>query len=510
MTFEATTPSGTLGQRTLSAVQWQLAASVVQRALQFGVTILLARLLTPEVFGLIALAMIVIGFATLVADLGLGPSLIQCRVLSERHVRVAFTVTTALGVLFTFVLYEAAPYSGWVLRSSALPAVLRALAFAFVLAGVGSTARALLRRNLNFRGLFIIEFASYLIGYACVAIALAVLGWGVWSLVWGALVQRALATVFALLMVRHSLRPLVAYGELRDLLRFGTGASLASIANYAARNGDNVIVGRSLGPAALGLYGHAYSLMNLTSTYLAGILGSVLFPALSEIHFHPQRVGRAYLMAVKLTTIVTLPVLCGTIVAAPHMILGLYGKEWAGATLPLQILCGSGFLLAIYHLGGSVAHATGNVFSEFRRQVIYAILVVVGSIIGSRWGISGVASGVAAAVAFMYVAMAQLALRVTSLGWRDYLRAQVPGLLLGAIVGAVALTVRTGLEWSGVPSLLIFGCVFTACAVALPCGIYVLPRGSETAALFGRISRAIAWAPTPLRQSINFVLRLPS
>lgn len=494
----------------MSAAQWQFASSIAQAVLQFGVTILLARLLPPAAFGLVTLALIVIGFATLTADLGLGPSVIQHRGLTERHIRVAFTTTTALGACLTFVLYKLAPFGVLLLRDEAFPQVLRALAFVFLLAGVGSAGRALLQRELNFRGLFVIELTSYIVGYALVAVALALLGYGVWSLVFGSLVQRALASLMALLTVRHSIRPLLSYRELRDLLGFGTGASLTAVVNYVARNGDNMIVGRTLGPAALGLYGRAYTLMNLPVSYLAGILSKVLFPAFSEIHSEPERLGRAYLMAVQLTAIIAAPILFGMIVAAPHMIVGLYGDNWVGTVVPLQILCAAGIFRAVYHLGGSVAHATGNVFAELRRQVVYAVLVVAGSIVGGHWGISGVATGIAVAILFIYVAMAELVLRLTRIGWRDFFFAQAPGLLVGTVVGSAALLVRVVLERSSASDILIFGAILTTCILALPIGMYMLPMNMQPRELFARVSTAIEWAPPVIRRSINLLLRQTS
>jgi PST family polysaccharide transporter len=285
---------------------------------------------------------------------------------------------------------------------------------------------------------------------------------------------------------------------------------MASIANYAALNGDNFIVGRSMGSFALGLYGRAYALMNLPLTYVSGILNKVLFPAFSEIRSTPDRLGRAYLMAVQLTSMVAAPLLFGMIVAAPHMILGLYGEKWVGAIAPLEVLCAAGFLRAVYHLGGSVARATGNVFAELRRQVVYAVLVIAGSLIGSRWGITGVSVGVATALAYMYLTMAQLALRLTGVGWRRFVRAQVPGVLLGAGAAGSAIVIRTILEWQSTPSIVIFGAIVACCAMSLSLGLFFLPRSVEMAALFGAISRATSWTPTPIRHSINRLLRIPT
>jgi PST family polysaccharide transporter len=191
------------------------------------------------------------------------------------------------------------------------------------------------------------------------------------------------------------------------------------------------------------------------------------------------------------------------------MIVGLYGEKWRGAVLPFQILCLAGIPRAIYHLGGAVAYASGNVFAELRRQAVYAALVVVGSLVGTRWGITGVAAGIVIAIIYMYIAMATLASRSTGVRWAEFLRAQVPGAALGSGVGAAALGVRLVLEHLGFPSIAIFGVTVLTCAVATLLGISILPEAWQPTELFRQIGGAIKWMPMPLRSSIHKVLRVP-
>ncbi|HEU0016469.1 MAG TPA: lipopolysaccharide biosynthesis protein, partial [Longimicrobium sp.] len=408
-----TTPvDPTLGQRTVTAAQWRLASAVAQALLQFGVGVLLARLLPPADFGLVALALVVVGLATLVADLGLGPAVIQRNDLTERHLRAAFTASVLLGCLLALVLIALSSLLGPLLRSPELPAVLRLQSLLFVFGGLGVTARALLNRRLRASASFWITLASYLVGYAGVSTVLALAGYGVWSLVWGALMQALLESLLALAVVRPPLRPLWARVELRDLFGFGATASLNSVVNYVARNGDNLLVGRWLGEAALGLYGRAYNLMTLPLNYVGTLSQSVLFPAMSRIQDDRARLGRAYLAAVQVTALAAAPVMAGMAAAAPHLAVGLYGPAWAGLAVPLQVLCAAGLLRAVYHVAGPVSAATGNVGLELRRQVVYALLVVALGFGGTRWGITGVAAGVTLAIAYMYFAMAAVALRL--------------------------------------------------------------------------------------------------
>ena len=503
-------PPRALAERTVTAAQWRLVSAVVQGGMQFGVGVLLARLLPPAAFGLIALAMVVTGFASSVSDLGLGAAVIQRRDLTERHLQVSFTASMAMGLALAAVLVMLSPLSAPLLRDPAVPGVLRAESLVFVFGALGSTSRAMLRRELRFQPLFWTGFLSYVVGYAAVATGMALLGYGVWSLVAGALVQALVESLLCLAVSRHSLRPLLARAELRELFGFGAGASFNNVINYVARNADNLIVGRWLGEAALGLYGRAYNLMTLPLNYLGVATHQVLFPAMAEIQDDLPRMGRAYLTSVQVTTLVTVPVMAGMAVAAPHMIVALYGGVWAGMVLPLQVLCIAGIFRAIYHLAGSVTYAAGQVYAELRRQVGYAAFVVVGGLAGTHWGVSGVAIGVTLAIVYMYLTMARLVLRIVKLGWSDFLGAQLPGVALGGFVASAALLVRLGMERAGYGSGATFVAILAACVAALPAGLYLLPRRMRPAAVYDRLGATIGRLPLPLQGAMTRILRLSS
>ncbi|HEY7771043.1 oligosaccharide flippase family protein, partial [Longimicrobium sp.] len=228
-------PTGrTLGARTLSAAQWRLGTSVVQGLLQFATGVLLARLLPPADFGLVALALVVTGLATLVADLGLGPAIVQRRELTPRHLRTAFSASILLGLGITALVALLAPVAGVLLASPQLPGVLAVQSLLFVMGAFGVVPRAILQREMRAGSLFTVSVVSYVVGYAIAVTALALAGFGVWSLVWGSLIQTGLESVLALAIVRPPVKPLLGRPELRDLLGYGAKASLNAVVNYFA------------------------------------------------------------------------------------------------------------------------------------------------------------------------------------------------------------------------------------------------------------------------------------
>lgn len=497
-----------LADRAAGAAQWQAASSVTKGLLQFGVTMLLARLLTPTDFGLVALAMIVVGFAEMVVDLGIGPAIVQREDLTPRHVRVSFTVSVLIGTSAALLLIAAAPLFATLLRNPAVTPVLRWQALIFLFAGLGATGRAVLERKLDFRTRFIIDASSYIGGYAILAVILALLDFGVWSLVAGAIVQGLISATSILLRVRHPMRPLLAREELGGLMDFGMGVMLNRIVVYTSYNGDNFVVGRWLGPAALGLYSRAFQLMMFPLVHLQSVTWNVLFSAYSRLQSEPERAARAYLKGIQLNALVVTPVMAGMIAAGPHLIRGLYGPQWGGATAALQLLCAVGLFRAVYGATGALAHAFGKVYAEFRRQAMFAVLVVIAGLIGSRWGITGVAAGVAFAVMVQYLAMAQLGIRLTGIRWSDFFLAQLPGVALGLGVAGACRLVRLLLESQGVGSGAILLAVIATAAIAVPVLLYLLPGRLRPTDLFRSLQTTVDRMPPALRHPARRIMRV--
>jgi len=490
----------------MSAGQWHVASMAVQGLLQFAVGIVLARLLPPEDFGVVALALVTTGLASMISDMGLGLAVVQRRDLTELHLRAAFTASLLLGILIAATLVLLAPLIGRLTRSGEVSRVLQVLSLVFIATGASTVARAHLQRRLDFRTLFHVEVFSYVGGYALVAPLAALSGWGVWSLVSGSVVQGLLSSILSIAAARTSIRPALALDALRDLMHFGAGVSAASVVSYLARNGDNLLVGRLLGAGTLGLYSRAFNLMMLPLNYVCSALPNVLLPAYAAIQEDRQRVGRAFLMSVQLTSLTTMPIMAGMIVAAPHMILGLYGDNWTGSVVPLQILCVVGLPRAVHPLAGAVIRSCGRVYTELWLQLGFAFLVLTGTALGARSGLIGVAALVSVAIVAMYGAMARLVLSITGATWGSFASAQMPGVLVAGVTAGVALVMRLGLEIAGLSHLAILVVLIGASAASVVLGVYLLPPRFRPAELFDHLRASLGRLPNPLRAGLGYVL----
>jgi O-antigen/teichoic acid export membrane protein len=491
--------SDSLSARTITGGQWRMASLIVQGLLHLMVGVVLARLLPPADFGLAALALIVIGFAAMVSDVGVGAAVIQRLVVTTAHLRVAFTLSVLAGVVIAAGLFGIAPLVALLAKSPAVSPVLRVQSIVFIATGVGTVARAQLQRRLDFRRLFAVDLSSYLLGYALIAIGGAVLGWGVWSLVIGSLVQSWLASVLCVSAAKAPLRPLLAKRDLRDLLGFGVGVTLNGVIAYIGRNGDNFLVGRFLGTTALGLYSRAFNFMMLPINYFSNVIPTVLIPAFSEIQTDRARVGRGYLMGVQTATLITAPVMVWVIVSAPHLIIGLYGERWAGAVVPLQLLAAAGVPRAMLGLAGAVTQACDRVASETPLQIGFALAIAIGTSLGSRYGLPGVAVAVSVAIVLLFVAQARLALSITGDTWLAFGQAHVPGLLLGVVTLATILPLRLLAERVGLPHLVILLVLSATSAASASLALLFMPAAVRPHELFRQLSKPIQRFPAAMR-----------
>ena len=478
MTLSDKKPSKSLAQRTLSGLNWKFFSVVVQSLLTFVVGIVLARFIPPKDFGLLGMAIIFIGMAELFSTLGMGPAVIQRQSLSKAHIRVALTLTTILGLAITLVLWTSANAIALFFGNSQIALIVKVISLSFLFNGLSSTSRSLLRRGLQFRKIFFIEMAANIFGYSTFAVPMAILGFGVWSLVIGIFVSTIISSLLFLLMAKPSLMPLLRRKEICELIGFGSGITFINMLNYAATNIDYFIIGKILSARDLGLYTRAYQIMLLPISRFSKALTTVLFPAYAEIQNEKGRISKAYFKAVNATAIVAFPIMVAMAISAKYIVVGLYGPNWSGAATSLRILCFAGMLKAIFHLAGSVVQATGKIYSEVRRQFVYLLVVIGGSLLGVRYGIEGVAVAIILASLWLYVSMAHLVLNILENKWGDFFSAQLPGFAIASMVGTVDLLLINALEFLLPEKMILLKllCLIAASAGSLLLSLVFMPK----------------------------------
>lgn len=462
--------SPAVGSMTRSAVRglsWSLLGAVGQSLLQMVAIVLLSRVLSVSQFGAAAAATVVMSLAVMLGQLGIGPALVQARRLEPPDVATAFSIASALGLLLAGLLVVVSPVLN---RAVGLPAdspFLRLLSLVLVLGGLSTVAMGMLQRELRFRELVLVELCSYGVGYLGTSAALALAGAGAVSLVWGQVAQAVLTAVGAYALVRHPVRPR-RLGEMvrrgRRITGFGSAYSLSQVGNWVGLNGDNLVVTSVLGPTSLAGYTRAYQLLVQPANLIGSVADRVLFPSMSRLQDDPARLARAYLRASSLVGLLTMPASVLLFVLAPEVVALLLGPGWSSVVLPLQVFAVVLVPRTAYKISGSLTRATGAVLGGAWRQWLYAAEVAVGCLVGSRWGIVGVAVGASVAIVAHFVTMLFFSARIrpglVRLTFRTYARS----LPLAAATAAAAWPVAGALRGEAAPVVVL---VATAGAGAL-------------------------------------------
>jgi PST family polysaccharide transporter len=450
---------------------WTGGGVAAEMALQAIVVMVLARLLAPADFGLVSVALVVIGFVAIFGELGLGQAVIQREHLDAVHIRTAVTIGLALALVIGAAVWLLGPV---IARFFAMPAVttmLRVLSLTLAIKAWAAVPSALLHRAMRFRVISLANAVSYLIGFGGIGIGMAAAGFGAWSLVAAHIAQVVVHCLIVHIAQPVPHRPGIDITAFRELLSFGGGISFARFANYVALRGDNAVVGHTLGPSALGLYGPAYHLMALPADLFQNIVQNVLFPAISRIQSEPDRLAVVYRRGLAVTALIVLPGTMLTILLAPEMVAALLGPKWSGVTMPLQILATGMFFRVGYKMSVVLVKATGAIQQFALRQIPYPIMVVSFSWFGAQWGINGVALGVVVALGVHYLLQTTLGLRVARLTVGDYLRAHRPAFVLTCALSGQAwlalATVRAmhAPGWAALP-VVVLSTGLTAAALA--------------------------------------------
>lgn len=417
-----------LGVRTLSGFGWSSLTVVIKALLTCLVLAILSRLLTPNDFGLVGIAWILIELATKFGQTGIGHALIQRHELTDRHLEMGFMLSTVLGGAVAGWIWLFAPRFGQLFDEPTVSSLLRVLSVTFVIGGVGVVPEHLLRRNLQFKQLMVADLLSYSVGYGLTATVLAFQGFGAWALVWGEIVRALIRTVTTSLYFPPRLRLRPAVREATDLISHGAGYSLTQVFDFVVRTGGHFVVGRWLGATALGYYTRADRLASLPFQYLGGNLFEVVFPAMAQRQQRVHLVRAVYLHGVEMLALAVLPVSALVLLCAPEIVAVVLGEQWDETVPVLRIFAIGIPFQTIGILNVATIRASGAVAKETWRQAAHAFFVLFGAWLGSPWGLTGVAVALVGTQVVACLLMTQAALSILGLSPHRLLRCCLPAL----------------------------------------------------------------------------------
>lgn len=457
-------PERSLGTRTMHGMMWAYGAYIGARSVVLISTAILARLLTPADFGVVALALVFMTFMETVQDLGLTQALVVSSPEEEpARAQTTFMWTVAIGATLAVGLSALGPLVAQFFGHSLLRAIIPVLGLSFFVESLGATHDSLARKHLDYRVRTIADGANVLTR-GTIGVVLALSGFGAWSLVLGYLVGAIART--ATLWILVSFRPKLRFtGEhLGSLFRLGGVLTLVDVGSAFAQNIDYLFVGRVLGATSLGLYTIGFRLPELLIMNIAVVAADVLFPAYSILN--RERLEMGFLTSLRYLAAMVFPLGIGLAVLAHPFVLDLFGPHWYGSITVTQILAAYAVLTTLNIPAGTIYKVTGRARILLYVTVPYLIALFLTLLLFAHQGILAVAICMTAcqgAVAMVLIAIAGKILRV------PYLRiARVMSAPLAAALGMGAVVfLITKLVHSSWPALLIGGTVGAVVYTAL-------------------------------------------
>lgn len=470
---------------------WQGMAQIVGKSVVLVATVVLARLLAPGEYGLVALALVLVSYAEAIADAGVAQALIYLP-RSRESARAASACSLGAGVALVLLGVLAAPLIGDLFGRPDVIALVRLLSVSLLAAALAATPEALLRRDLLFQRLTVATVLRAVVTGG-VSVVLAFAGYGAWSIAWGAVAGAATYAAAAWLLLPE--RPDVRFwrsarSDLRAVLGYGAPVASSSLLGRLIFDADYLIVGGVLGAEALGYYTLAFRIPELLIINFFYVLASVTFPLYARARSDPERLRRGYLLSIRVQALYGVSAGVGLAVVASALVPVIFGDKWAPAVSPL-------IALALYAACRSIGAGANEVYKALGRpglavklSILRFAILVPALWFATRWGFAGVAWAQLCVAAVFLLLMQGLAAHVLELRWRELVVAVAPALLAGGVVAAV------GLLFASVPLPQTVGLVLTVFAGVVAAGLaIVIAYPALLRELLSMISRGRADAP---------------
>ena len=397
-------------QQILSGLGWSAVATAVSAVCQFIFMALLARLLDPAAFGLMAMAAIALRFSGFFAQMGFAQAIIQRPQLTPQDTTAALVMALCIGSVLCGAMMLAAPMFAQGFRTVELSGLISVLAVSLLLTALGALPLALLRRQARFKRAALVEVFCFVAGYGVVGIVCASRAMGVWSLVAATLSQQALIVLVGFLSVRYPLAWPVSRTAVSGLWAYGSRHSVVGFLEFLWANVESMFIGRSLGKVDLGLFNRTVTLTNLPVEFGVNAVTKVLFPALSAMQHDRRRMADGFQILLLCIGLFSTATACGIAAAAPDVVALLLGDKWLEVVPIVAIAAFAVPPMFMFVACGITLDSLAELRPKLRLQATVLVFKVALVVLLARWGLVGIAS------AMVIAELVRLALGVRLMG----------------------------------------------------------------------------------------------
>ncbi len=458
-----------LKQTILSAIGWSVGIKLAFQIVNWGMTLVVIRMLSPDDYGLMAESQIFVNFLLGFGLLGLGDALVQQSDTPKAVVARVFGVLLLTSVGLTVLLMMAAyPIADWYSDRRLVP-LIQVVSLGFMFNGLTALPRAYLTKSLQVRSILIIDLSSGFVGAAMVVV-LAYNGYGVWALVLGNLLSHVIGLLgFVTLCWKYYVWPRFDFVGLRPLFAFGIYRTFEYTVWVTYVSADVLIISRWLGPTALGVYAVALNFATVPLSKIAPIVNATAFPAFAMVQARPAEARFYALKALRMMATIAVPVFFGVCATAPEVVDLVFGPKWVEAKSVLGVLALATTFRAILIVFPNYLQGIGDSQAGFWCTATGAVIFPPAFVIGCQWGIEGVAYAWLIGYPVVFAINALIASRRAGLDFSALMLAPirpiVAGVIMIAAVTAVRLVLPDGLPRIGYFAMLVAVGAATYCVV---------------------------------------------
>lgn len=424
------------GQTFRQGVAWMFLGKSGAQIIGFVVGIVLARLLAPEVFGMLLTLQVFTGIAGFVAGGGMGQALVRAKDTTREDYDVVFTLQLLAGSVIYAVFFFAAPWIAAAYQQPLYQDMIRVMALSFLFRPLTNVPGSILYREMRFKATTLVSYVALLVS-SSVSITLAYLGYGVWALILGGFASPLVTIPAYMALARWRPGMSLRFGRAREIARYGFLVSLNDIVCYLREQVSIFLLSRTLGPASVGLYNKGESLAKMPHGFITGSVYQVLFRALAAEQDNLDKSRYLFFRSITLVAVYATPFYVGMLWLADPLVRGLYGDRWADAAGPLFILALAWPFWLMENLSGAVLAAQSWLGRELPVQIATLAISALGILGLLSHGIEGVAWAIVGASIYSALHLYWLATRCLRARLAGFLSAIVPAIVLNGLLAAV-------------------------------------------------------------------------
>ena len=426
-----------LAVSTVKGTIWNYVTFGASKLVTFISTAILARLLSIDDFGIMALGLIAIGYLDTLNGMGVEQVVIYKQKNIEKISDAAFTLSLVVNALLTAIAFLFAPAIALFFKEPRLVNIVRALSLTFIIGALGAVHEARLKKDLRFRRTVLPEVSKTIVK-AVVSIGMALLGYGVWSLVWGQIASVLTANILYVWVFRWRPKLVFDLTIMREIIGYSSQIVLTDIMGMIQNNIDYVIIGRRMDSERLGYYTIAFRVPELLIVNMCVIVGTALFPAYSKLQNSLETLRKGFLATLRFVSLYTVPIGVGLSIVSPQFIEVAFGERWLPAAPLMQALSLYAMFYSLSFNAGDIYKAIGRPDILNKLSVIQLLIVIPALWFSAGYGVFYVALAQVILSALLAVVKLLVIRRLIGLHFVDILSAIRPG-ATGAIVMVAAV-----------------------------------------------------------------------